>query len=118
MKTIGILSSRDRKTEADYQLLHQAFAVLYQTGDVIATLACLASVDKLAERLASEYETSVLSIFRADTVTKSTRNRQFIIASTLFIALPPVGITAYFSGTLDLLKTFRASHAAKDLITL
>lgn len=119
MKTIGLLSSRTRQTEADYQRLHQAFAVIYEVGDTIATLACAAHVDPFAQRLVAEYDIALFTIYRVEgTVTRSTRNRQFITAAQILLALPPQGVTPYASGTQEILTAFRSLHLAQALISL
>lgn len=119
MKTIGLLSSRTRQTEADYQRLHQAFAVIYEVGDTIATLACDAHVDPFAQRLVAEYEIGLFTIYRVEgTVSRSTRNRQFINAAQVLLALLPSGPTSYVSGTQAIVTAFRSLHLASALIRL
>lgn len=114
-KTVGIVTARSRRTDADYEHLHEVFAVQYQTGDRIACVACRADVDPFAQRLAEAYN-APLDIFRADPpTTRATRNRLFITPLTLLLALPPAFSP---SGTRDLITAFRARYTMEHLIIL
>jgi hypothetical protein len=57
MKVIGIIGSRRRDTEEDFQLLHNKFLELYEEGDVICSGGCKKGGDRFAEILIDLYNT-------------------------------------------------------------
>lgn len=54
MKTIGIIGSRRRNSQAGYGLVCNAFAGLYEPGDRIVSGGCPQGGDAFAERIAKQ----------------------------------------------------------------
>lgn len=118
MKTIGLLSSRTRQTEADYDALHTAFAVIYDTGDKITTLACQAHIDPWAERIVTAYPISVFTIYRAEdpVILRAVRNLNLVMATDVLIVLRST--SPAFTGTEDLIREFVRVKGLQKLVAL
>ena len=56
MKTIGIIGSRRRNSEADYDQLEKAFLEIYKDGDRIVSGGCSQGGDHFAEIIAKKYQ--------------------------------------------------------------
>lgn len=54
MKYIGIIGSRRRNTEEDFQNVKKKLLSIYVVGDVIVSGGCRTGGDKFAEQLAEE----------------------------------------------------------------
>lgn len=67
MKHIGIVGSRRRNTEEDFQIVKKKLLSVYSVGDVIVSGGCPKGADKFAERLAEELGIrDTMVIFPAD----------------------------------------------------
>jgi hypothetical protein len=62
---IGIVGSRRRNTEKDYQKVLLEFNKHYTKGDIIISGGCWKGADKFAERIAKEYNIPI-EIYYAD----------------------------------------------------
>ena len=56
MKTIGIIGSRRRNSQADYALVYNAFVAIYEPGDHIVSGGCPQGGDAFAERIAKHLQ--------------------------------------------------------------
>ena len=56
MKTIGIIGSRRRDTNTDYEYLYKIFRQYYISGDEIVSGGCPQGGDKFAEFIAKTYQ--------------------------------------------------------------
>lgn len=65
MKKIGIIGSRRRDTEKDYQMVLNKFKELYQEGDIIISGGCYKGGDRFAEKIAKE-NTTPITIYYAN----------------------------------------------------
>ena len=54
MKTIGIVGSRRRNSDVDFELLKKIFFDIYEEGDKIVSGGCPRGADKFAEIIAKE----------------------------------------------------------------
>ena len=59
-KRIGIVGSRRRNSEEDYQSLENVFLRIYQKGDIIVSGGCPKGGDNFAERIAKKFGISIL----------------------------------------------------------
>ena len=64
MKTIGIVGSRRRNSQADYALVYNAFDVVCEPGDRIVSGGCPQGGDAFAERIAKQRQVPI-TIFYA-----------------------------------------------------
>lgn len=55
-KTIGIVGSRRRNSEKDFDLLVKVFFSIYESGDRIVSGGCPKGADNFAERIAKKYQ--------------------------------------------------------------
>lgn len=55
MKTIGIIGTRSRDTQADFLKVEEAFFKVYEEGDMICSGGCHTGGDRFAEIIADEY---------------------------------------------------------------
>lgn len=60
VKTIGIVGSRRRDSDKDFDLVHKVFRDLYNPGDTICSGLCPKGGDRFAVVLANEYDTLTL----------------------------------------------------------
>ena len=60
MTVIGIIGTRRRDTEKDFQAVKKAFLEVYQPGDIICSGLCPKGGDRFAVMLAEEYRTDTL----------------------------------------------------------
>ena len=60
MKTIGIIGTRSRNTEKDFQLTREAFLKVYKKGDRICSGLCPKGGDRFAVLLQEEFNTPKL----------------------------------------------------------
>lgn len=65
LKTIGIVGSRRRDTNDDYNKLLKAFDMVYQEGDKIVSGGCPKGGDAMAERLARKIGCTITIHFPA-----------------------------------------------------
>lgn len=56
MKTIGIVGSRRRNSEEDFNELEKRFLEIYENGDEIVSGGCSKGADRWAEILAKKYQ--------------------------------------------------------------
>lgn len=59
-KTIGIVGSRRRNSEKDYEAVAKAFDEVYEKGDIVCSGLCPKGGDRFAVVLAGIYETPTL----------------------------------------------------------
>lgn len=55
MKTIGIIGTRSRDTQADFLKVEEAFFKVYEEGDMICSGGCPKGGDRFAEIISNEY---------------------------------------------------------------
>ena len=60
MKVIGIVGTRVRDTEEDFNIVEQAFLKVYKEGDVICSGLCPKGGDRFAVVLAEKYKTHTM----------------------------------------------------------
>ena len=60
MAIIGIIGTRSRDTEKDFQAVKKAFLEVYRPGDVICSGLCPKGGDRFAVILAQEYQTDTM----------------------------------------------------------
>lgn len=59
-KTIGIVGSRRRNSNNDYQLILSALVEVYKAGDKIVSGGCPKGADRFAEQIASEFSIPII----------------------------------------------------------
>jgi len=59
MKSIGIIGSRRRDTEQDYNLVRDKFFEIYEPGDIIVSGGCKQGGDRFAEIIARRYNITI-----------------------------------------------------------
>ena len=59
MKTIGIIGSRRRNSQQDYELLERKFFEIYEDGDEIVSGGCYTGGDHFAEDIAKKYQIAI-----------------------------------------------------------
>ena len=60
MKTIGIIGTRRRDAEVDFDIVRGAFLAFYKEGDTICSGLCPKGGDRFAVLLSEEFKTPVL----------------------------------------------------------
>ena len=78
MKIIGIIGSRRRDSELDYELLKEWFYRVYEPGDCIVSGGCPKGGDRFAEILADECWMSVCNLEDGAEPTAGAENTLFI----------------------------------------
>src|SRR3990167_4544343 len=58
-KTIGIVGSRRRNSQADFKLVQEKFLQLYLNGDMIVSGGCPQGADMFAETIAKMYQVPI-----------------------------------------------------------
>jgi len=64
-KTIGIIGSRKRNTQNDFEKVERCFLSIFSEGDTIVSGGCPKGGDKFAEIIAEKYQVPII-IHRAD----------------------------------------------------
>ena len=59
-KVIGIIGSRRRDSQKDFELVEKAFLTIYEEGDTICSGLCSRGADRFAVILANKYKTPVI----------------------------------------------------------
>jgi hypothetical protein len=59
MKRIGIIGSRRRNTQKDFEQLEKSFLEIYKDGDEIISGGCSSGGDRYAEILAKKYQVTI-----------------------------------------------------------
>lgn len=55
MIQIGIVGSRRRDSQEDYDIVEKTFLAVYEKGDIIVSGGCSSGADKFAEMIADKY---------------------------------------------------------------
>jgi hypothetical protein len=127
MKVIGIVGTRSRDTDEDFEIVEKAFLKVYQEGDVICSGRAKKGGDKFAVILSNKYKTNTLW-FPPDpekyggNYTKAcfARNSDIALNSDILIACvsPDRGLTVG-KGTEDTIRKYLKFHKDKpELITV
>uniref|UniRef100_A0A6M3LIJ3 Uncharacterized protein n=1 Tax=viral metagenome TaxID=1070528 RepID=A0A6M3LIJ3_9ZZZZ len=111
MKTIGIIGSRSRNSDADFAVVSETFVSIYEFGDCICSGLCPKGGDRFAVLLAEIYETPVLWFpAQWDLYGKSAgfrRNADIAHSSDVLIACVAVNRKG---GTEDTIQKFQQFH--------
>ena len=59
MKTIGIIGSRRRNSEADYKQVEEKFLEIYENGDSLVSGGCWSGADKWCEIIAKKFQVPI-----------------------------------------------------------
>lgn len=117
MKTIGIVGSRRRNAEEDFQVVKELFFGIYEFGDRICSGGCPKGADRFAERLAKEHRIPI-KIFPAEWLRFGRgagliRNTDIAKNSDVLIACVSKDRTG---GTEDTIKKFRKFKPENKII--
>lgn len=117
MKTIGIVGSRRRYSNQDYNLCQKAFAAVYKEGDRVVSGGCPRGADQFAERLARQYGCTI-TIHHANwdkhgNPAGPIRNSQIAADADVLIALPAEDRTG---GTEDTISKFSKKSAGRLIV--
>lgn len=117
MKRIGIIGSRRRNTQKDFEQLEKSFLEIYKDGDEIISGGCASGGDRYAEILAKKYQVTIKIYYAQwDKIGKGAgfaRNTYIARDSDILIALVAGDRTG---GAEDTLK--KAEKMGKKIILL
>lgn len=116
MKTIGVVGSRRRDTERDFQLVRAKVIELLKPGDRLVSGGCPKGGDRFAERIAKELGLSI-TIHYPDW---SGQGRMAGIVRNSYIAQDSSVLVACVApdrtgGTEDTVRKFLRNHPESDL---
>ena len=116
-KTIGIIGSRRRNTESDYDVVETAFFKAYKLGDKICSGGCPKGGDRFAEVISKKYDIPIL-IYKAEwkkfgRSAGFIRNSDIAQSSDILIACVSSDRTG---GTEDTIKKFLKIQPTGNLI--
>jgi hypothetical protein len=119
MKIIGVVGSRRRDRESDFQLVRQEIEKQYEKGDKLCSGGCPKGADKFAEDCATCLDIPII-IHRADwdkhgKAAGFIRNTDIAKDSNMLIAVVAPDRTG---GTEDTIKKFKKFHPDGELILL
>lgn len=119
MKTIGIIGTRHRDSDADLLLVKAAFLKAYQPGDRICSGLCPRGGDRFAVLLAKKYNTPTLW-FPADWKQYGrgagfVRNTDIARESDILIACVAADRTG---GTEDTIVKWKQFHPSRSIISV
>jgi len=117
MKIIGIVGSRRRNKQKDFNVVWEAFTKVYLKGDWICSGGCPKGADSFAEQLARDYGIPIL-IFYPDWKGRGRgagleRNTDIAKWSNILIACPAEDRTG---GTEDTITKFQKFHPNEEPI--
>ena len=118
-KIIGIVGTRSRDLQADFDIVEKAFLDVYENGDTICSGLCPCGADRFAVVLAEKYNTKTMW-FPAewDKLGKSAgivRNTDIAKNSDVLVACVADNRQG---GTEDTIRKFRRFHGDDNLIVL
>lgn len=58
-KCIGIVGSRRRNSEEDFEILVKIFSEIYEPGDTIVSGGCYCGADKMAEQISQDFNAPI-----------------------------------------------------------
>jgi len=126
MKTIGIIGTRRRDVEPDYNLVKDKFFQLYEPGDIIVSGGCKQGGDRFAEIIAQRYNIPIV-IYHPEPVaagsprwkyTQANYARNTLIAQYSAIIIACVAEDRK-GGTEDTIKKFKKLNSnSEELVYL
>lgn len=117
MKTIGIIGSRSRDTEADFHTVYDAFRLIFEEGDRIVSGGCPKGGDRFADRIAKVRGLTIITHYpdwaRFGIQAGFARNTNIVRDADVLIACIP---TSGSQGTQDTIDKFRRMKPGAEVI--